>query len=150
MIYPVTDISMIYQLTIYYFYKDISAWYMISQICMIYLFMKFFHWYIKWDTILFTEIYQKNRWYITKYHHDISISYINFLICHDISGFWVDISWYTVFPGKMSHIMTLFILEGKIMSMGLLGVFIVLNGVNRSESNISNTWSTSATAIFHF
>ena len=94
MIYPVTDISMIYQPTIYYFYKDISAWYMISQIYMIYLCMKFYHWYVKLDIILFTEIYQENWWYITKYHHDISISHINFLIYHDISGFSVDISWY--------------------------------------------------------
>ena len=79
MIYPVTDISMIYQPTIYNFYYDISAWYMISQICMIYLCMKFCHWDIKWDIIIFSEIYQKNRWYITKYHHEISISYISFL-----------------------------------------------------------------------
>ena len=41
-----------------YFYKDISARYMISQICMIYLFIIFYHWYITWDIILFTEIYQ--------------------------------------------------------------------------------------------
>ena len=41
-----------------YFYKDISARYMISQKCMIYLFIIFYHWYITWDIILFTEIYQ--------------------------------------------------------------------------------------------
>ena len=40
-----------------------------------------------------------------------------------------DISRYTVFLGKMYPIFPLFIVEGKIMSLGLLGVFRVLNEV---------------------
>ena len=36
------------------------------------------------------------------------------------------------------------------MSCGLPGVFRVLNGVRRSQSNISDTWLTSATPIFDF
>ena len=46
--------------------------------------------------------------------------------------------------------MTLFVVEGKIMSFELLGVFSVLNGVSRVQSNISNTCSTCATPIFNF
>ena len=40
-----------------------------------------------------------------------------------------DISRDTVVPGKMSYIIPLFIMEGKIISFGLLGVFRVLNEV---------------------
>ena len=61
-----------------------------------------------------------------------------------------DISHDTVVPGKMSYIVPLFIVEVKILNFGLVDVLRVLSGVNRSHSNLSNTWSTSATAIFHF
>ena len=60
------------------------------------------------------------------------------------------ISRYTVVPGKMSYIVPLFIVEVKILSSGLVDVLRVLSGVNRSQSNLSNTWLTSATAIFNF
>ena len=38
---------------------------------------------------------------------------------------------YTVFHRKMSHILDLFKIEGKIMNIMLVGVFIVLNDVIR-------------------
>ena len=50
----------------------------------------------------------------------------------------------------MSYILPLFLVEGKIVNFGLLEVFSVLNGVTRIQSNISNTWLTSATPIFDF
>ena len=49
---------------------------------------------------------------------------------HDISEKSVDISRYTVFLGKMQYILPFFIIEGKIMSLGILVVFRVLNEVS--------------------
>ena len=151
--YIILDISLVDII----WYIHIQNHHDISQYIVIYRFFQDISRYIE-DISRYIAIYCFNFWrYITKIYRYIVKNYL------DISRYisrYRDISWYiaiyrdisrdTVFPGKMSHIMTLFILEGKIMSMGLLGVFIVLNGVNRSESNISNTWSTSATAIFHF
>ncbi len=131
--YIILDISLVDII----WYIHIQNHHDISQYIVIYRFFQDISRYIE-DISRYIAIYCFNFWrYITKIYRYIVKNYL-------------DISRYTVFPGKMSHIMTLFILEGKIMSMGFLGVFIVLNGVNRSESNISNTWSTSATAIFHF
>ena len=56
----------------------------------------------------------------------------------------------TVFPGKMWHRRTLFIVQGKIMSFGLPGVFRVLNDVREVNLVFPILELTFATPIFDF
>ena len=57
---------------------------------------------------------------------------------------------YTIFLCKMNPIVPLFVVEREITIFELLGVFSVLKGGSRVQSNIFNTCSTSATPIFDF
>ncbi len=114
-------------------------------------------WYIFIKIIYCRLIY---HWYICYwiYHSNIvEMIYHNFCLIYDWYIIWLfsnlynlQYQWYTVFPGKMSYIMTLFIVEGKITGFWLLGVFKVLNEVIWGQYNIYNACLTSATPTFDF
>ena len=90
-------------------------------------------WHIKYQQInILDDIYNIR---ILNVYNQLLVWYIRMKICyyHD-----TGISRYIVFPGKMSYIITLFIVD----------VLRALSGViNRRQSNLSNACSTSATTI---